>query len=90
MTCLLHPDADGPPLRASIQNLSAHGVAFITGRWFPVDTVVPVRLFNQEATVCIQATFRVTRARTMAGGEYFIAGELDRVLEPAELLPFLL
>jgi hypothetical protein len=89
MTCLLAPEGEGPPLRGEIQNLSARGVAVVARKWFGAGEVVTVRLFNETVTFSIEAKLRVTRAFTLAGGEYAIAGELDRVLGPAELLPFL-
>jgi hypothetical protein len=88
VTCLLGTEADA--VSAVVQNLSARGLAVVVGKWFEASEVVPVKLFNQELTVCLAAQLRVTRRCTLPGGEYFIAGELDRELEPAELQPFLL
>lgn len=87
MTCLL--GADGPGLSAVVQNLSARGLALLAAKWIEVGEVVAVRLFNEEMTVCLVVNLRVTRRGTLPNGECFIAGELDRVLEPAELLPFM-
>jgi hypothetical protein len=77
-------------VRAVVHDLSARGLAVVVGKWFEAGEVVPVRLFNEQMTVCLAASLRVTRRCTLPEGEYLIAGELDRQLEPAELLPFLL
>jgi hypothetical protein len=81
--------ADSPPVRAAVQNLSARGLALVVALWIEVGVVVPVRLFNEGATYSLDARLRVTRACSGPRGVYLIAGELDRVLEPEELLPFL-
>lgn len=88
-TCLLRDEA-GLEMRASLFDLSAQGVALVSDKWFASGTQLTVWLFNQEVTVCVEAKLRVKRSSSMTGGGYFVAGELDRVLEPAELLPFLL
>jgi hypothetical protein len=88
ISCLIH--AGGPPLSATVQDLSARGVALIVAQWFESGAVVTVRLFNEAATFSLDAKLRVTRRCTLPNGDYFIAGELDRTLEPAELRPFLL
>jgi hypothetical protein len=88
MTCLVGAEDAG--VRGTVQNLSARGVALVVRRWFQAGEVVPLRLFNEEMTVCLRANLQVVRRCTLPDGEYFIAGELDRTLEPAELMPFLI
>jgi hypothetical protein len=89
-SCLLRAGADGPALAATVQNLSAHGVALVVRHWVDKGAVLSVQLFNEAATFCLKANVRVTRRCTLPNGDYFIAGELDRLLEPAELRPFLI
>jgi hypothetical protein len=76
-------------LPATVHNLSARGVALIVRHWVASDAEVSVQLFNEAATFCLKANVRVIRRCTLPNGDYFIAGELDRTLEPAELRPFL-
>ena len=86
MTCVVGAEEG---VLGSVQNLSARGLAMIVRKWFQAGEVVPVVLFNEAMTVCLRTNLRVVRRCTLPDGEYFIAGELDRVLAPAELLPFL-
>jgi hypothetical protein len=88
-TCLVESDSYPTPSRAVVQNLSGRGLALIVRDWYEPGEVLSVRLFNESVTFCLRAKLRLTRRCTLPEGDYFIAGELDRVLEPAELLPFL-
>ncbi len=88
LTCLIWRTPDDTPGRAVVQDVSARGLALIVRDWFEQGEVISVRLFNESLTFCLDVKLRVIRRCTLPDGDYFVGGELDRELEPAELLPF--
>jgi len=89
MTCLLGPE--GAEVRAAVQKPVGprrRGHRRKVVRDGRAGAGPPVQRAG-DGLSC-RRKLRVIRRCTLPGGEYLIAGELDRVLEPAELLPFLL
>lgn len=88
-TCLVWTNVDPTPVAALVQDLSSRGLSLIVRDWYEMAEVVCVQLFNGSMTFCLRAHLRVTRRCTLPEGDYFVAGELDSILAPSDLLPFL-
>jgi len=77
-------------LDGHVQNLSPRGMAVIVAREFKPGTRLAFRMINYGSTFCLHATLCVLRSERLPSSDWFLAGEFERLLQPDELLPFLL
>jgi hypothetical protein len=89
ITCRIRLLPDGPVIIGIVHNLSMRGLAVIIGKGLDPGTVVSIWLVNDSATFCLETKFRVARCYALAGGDFFVGGQLDRTLSPGEIGPFL-
>src|SRR4051812_31498477 len=90
LTCQVQlPGKDGP-VPATVENLSAGGMALLVDQPVPPGTRLHVQLTNPAHTFWLSMTVTILRSQPGQTGSWFLAGEVDRTLMPDGLKPFVL
>jgi hypothetical protein len=87
--CLLQAAGAPRPSPAWVHNLSVKGVGLLTRQEFPAGTKVQILLVNAAHVYALSVDMTVIRCFRIVSGDFFLGARFDRVLQPEELMPFM-
>lgn len=72
-----------------VENISNQGVAMLTGRPYPLGSLLHLRLVNAAHMFSVEVQLKVVRSSRCGMDQYVIAGYLTRPLLHEEVVPFI-
>ena len=88
--CLIAAPGEVLPLTALVENLSNQGVALLTQRPYPLNTLLYLRLVNAAHMFSLEVEMKIVRCTRLGYDQYVIAGPFTRRLLHEEVVPFIL